>query len=111
MHGLECAFVFHVDTTVACLYVGPKGSWTHLSDQMVQACTQFARSGDPNDPLLPRWPTYDTAQRSTMEFGRHSDVVLDPYGMERRAWAAVLTERFESNEAVNLTETPVALEH
>ena len=111
MHGLECAFVFHVDTTAGYLYVGPKGSWMHLSDQMVQAWTQFARSGDPNGPLLPRWPRYDTVQRATMEFGRHSDVVVDPYGMERRAWAAVPTERFESNDAVSLTEVPGAHEH
>lgn len=106
MHGLECAFVFHVDTTAGYLYVGPKGSWTHLSDQMVQAWTQFARSGDPNGPLLPRWPRYDTAQRATMEFGRHSDVVVDPYGLERRAWAAVPTEHFESNDAVSLSDPP-----
>lgn len=106
MHGLECAFVFHVDTTAGYLYVGPKGSWTHLSDQMVQAWTQFARTGDPNGSLLPNWPRYDTAQRATMEFGRHSDVVLNPYGMERHAWAAVPTERFESNDAVSLSELP-----
>jgi para-nitrobenzyl esterase len=107
MHGLECAFVFHVDTTAGYLYVGPKGTWTHLSDQMVQAWTQFARSGDPNGPLLPHWPRYDSAQRATMAFGRHSDVILDPYGMERRAWMKVPTERFESNDAVSLTEAPV----
>jgi para-nitrobenzyl esterase len=106
MHGLECAFVFHVDSTAAYTYVGPKGSWTHLSDQMVQAWTRFARFGDPNGPLLPRWPRYDTAQRATMAFGRHSDVMLDPYGAERRAWEAIPTERFESLGSLGVTGPP-----
>lgn len=100
MHGLECAFVFHVETTAGYLYVGPKGTWTHLSDQMVQAWTQFARYGDPNGPLLPRWPRYDSAQRATMEFGRHSDVLLDPYSLQRQAWADVATERFQFRDSV-----------
>ncbi len=34
MHGLEVAFVFQLDTTQGYLYVGPKGTWRHLSDQI-----------------------------------------------------------------------------
>jgi para-nitrobenzyl esterase len=104
MHGLEVAFVFHVDTTAGYVYVGPKGSWTHLSDQMVDAWTRFARTGDPNSPLLPHWPRYDTEQRATMELGRHSNVVLDPNGAQRRAWSGVPLERFEIDDGFSLAE-------
>lgn len=108
MHGMEVAFVFHVDSAQAYTYVGTKGSWTHLSDQMIQAWTRFARSGDPNGPLLPLWPRYDTEQRATMEFGHRTDVVLDPYGAERKAWAAVPSELLDSADVGSLADPPSA---
>ena len=108
MHGLEVAFVFHVDSAQAYTYVGPKGSWAHLSDQMVQAWTRFARSGDPNGPLLPFWPRYDTDQRATMEFGHRTDVVLDPYGAERKAWSAVPSGLLDSADVGSLADPPSA---
>jgi para-nitrobenzyl esterase len=111
MHGLEIAFVFQLDTTQGYLYVGPKGSWRHLSDQMVQAWTHFARSGNPNGPLLPAWPPYDTALRATLKFAQHSDVVLDPYGVERRAWANVSTGQLDSYQAVGLADVASAGDH
>jgi para-nitrobenzyl esterase len=106
MHGLELAFVFHVDSSMGFTYVGPKGSWTHLTDQMVEAWTRFARTGDPNGPTLPSWPRYDVQRRATMEFGQRSDLVLDPYGAERRAWDQVTSDRFEDGEAARLADPP-----
>jgi para-nitrobenzyl esterase len=108
MHGLEVAFVFHLDTSRGYTFVGPKGSWTHLSDQMLDAWTRFARTGDPNGPLLPHWPRYDTEQHATMAFGQHSDVVLDPYGAERRAWDGIASTEFEDGEVVRLTDPPMS---
>ncbi len=106
MHGLEIAFVFHVDSSMGYSYVGPKGSWTHLSDQMVDAWTRFARTGDPNGAGLPTWPRYGAEQHATMEFGARSDVALDPYGPERRAWQAIPSQKFEQAEAVRLADPP-----
>ena len=54
MHGLEVAFVFQIDSAQGYTYVGPKGSWHHLSDQMLQAWTNFARTGNPNGPFAAR---------------------------------------------------------
>jgi para-nitrobenzyl esterase len=106
MHGLELAFVFHVDSSMGYSYVGPKGSWTHLSDQMVDAWTRFARTGDPNGAGLPTWPRYGTEQHATMEFGLRSDVALDPYGAERRAWQQIPSREFERAEAARFMDPP-----
>jgi para-nitrobenzyl esterase len=106
MHGLELAFVFHVDSSMGYSYVGPKGSWTHLSDQMADAWTRFARNGDPNGAGLPTWPRYGTEQHATMEFGVRSEVVLDPYGAERRAWHEIPSQKFEQAEAARFSDPP-----
>jgi para-nitrobenzyl esterase len=106
MHGLELAFVFHVDSSMGYSYVGPRGSWTHLSDQMADAWTRFARNGDPNGAGLPTWPRYGTEQHATMEFGVRTDVALDPYGAERRAWHEVPSEKFQQAQAVRFSDPP-----
>ena len=106
MHGLELAFVFHVDSSMGYSYVGPKGSWAHLSDQMVDAWTRFARTGDPNGAGLPTWPRYGAEQHATMEFGIRTDVALDPYGAERRAWQKIPSQKFDQAEAVRFADPP-----
>ena len=105
MHGLEIPFVFHEDSSLGYSYVGPKGSWAHLSDQMVDAWTRFARTGDPNGSGLPVWPRYGT-EHATMEFSSHSDVVLDPYGAERKAWHDISSQKFEQAEAARFADPP-----
>ena len=105
MHGLEIPFVFHEDSSLGYSYVGPKGSWAHLSDQMVDAWTRFARTGDPNGDGLATWPRYG-AEHATMEFGKHSDIVLDPYGAERKAWHDVSSQKFEQAEAARFADPP-----
>ena len=38
----------------------------------------FARTGDPDKDLLPRWPMYDAERRATMVFDNDCAVVDDP---------------------------------
>jgi len=46
----------------------------------------FARSGDPNGPGLPRWPAYDTQDRATLIFNVPCSVENDPRRAEREVW-------------------------
>jgi para-nitrobenzyl esterase len=107
MHGIELPFVFHVETPSAYAYVGPKGTWEGLADQLVSAWTSFARTGDPNNALMPHWPPYDVSTRATMELNLRSRVVLDPLGLERQAWDRIPSEFFESTDSIQLVDLPV----
>jgi para-nitrobenzyl esterase len=51
-----------------------------LADTMHSAWVRFASTGDPG------WPAYDAAERKTMIFDEHSEVLLDPAAAERVAW-------------------------
>lgn len=85
-HSLEIPFVFGNDGPNEIAVTAPREQWGDLSEQMMDAWTSFARSGDPNAPSLPHWPRYDAARRATMEFGSSCSVVEDPRGDERAAW-------------------------
>jgi para-nitrobenzyl esterase len=69
---------------------------------MADAWTRFARTGDPNGPGLPHWPTYDAEHHATMAFDLHSNVMLDPLAAERKAWDGVESKRFESGDVLQL---------
>jgi para-nitrobenzyl esterase len=60
-----------------------------VSGRMMNAFIALARSGDPNHPGLPRWPTYDLERRETMIFDRVSRVQNDPRREEREIFARV----------------------
>ncbi|MEN8677130.1 MAG: carboxylesterase/lipase family protein, partial [Alteriqipengyuania sp.] len=61
-------------------------------DLMADAWIAFARSGNPNTPALPRWPTYDPQSRATMIFDIDPQVVNDPDGAERELLQRLLPE-------------------
>ena len=105
MHGLEIPFVFHEDSSLGYSYVGPKGSWTP-SERSNGRCLDALRAhGRSEWQRLPVWPRYGT-EHATMEFGSHSDVVLDPYGAERKAWHDISSQKFEKAEAARFADPP-----
>lgn len=65
-----------------------------LSDAMVSAWTNFARSGNPNGVGVPTWPAYDLATRPTLAWRNDavgnivSEAVGDPDADLRLAWAS-----------------------
>jgi para-nitrobenzyl esterase len=46
----------------------------NLSEQMQQYWTNFAKTGDPNGPGLPKWPTFDGATRSYLELSMEGPI-------------------------------------
>ncbi|WP_294121876.1 carboxylesterase family protein [Sphingomonas sp.] len=66
-HGAEMPYVFgYLDKGAA--------DWTSqdqaLASTIQQYWTNFAKSGDPNGPGLPRWPRFDNRRTMVMELGQ-----------------------------------------
>jgi len=60
-----------------------------MADQMRETFIAFARTGNPNNRLIPRWEPYTLPRRETMVFNVPSHLENDPRGGERRLFATV----------------------
>jgi para-nitrobenzyl esterase len=56
-----------------------------LSQLMMKAWINFAKTGDPNGEGVPAWPTYDATNRATMRLGVESYVENAPFQAEYEA--------------------------
>jgi para-nitrobenzyl esterase len=90
-HALEIPFVFdNLARGGAEMLTGTGPERQGIADAMHRAWIAFARDGDPNHPGLPHWPAYDLERRATMRFDTSCEVVDDPGGDDRAAYAAAL---------------------
>jgi para-nitrobenzyl esterase len=84
VHGHDVDASFH-------LYRSPiAGAGTRagraMCDRLASTWVAFAKTGDPNNERVPRWPAYDAAVRATMIFNDDMHVENDPRAEMRRFW-------------------------
>ena len=85
-HCAEIAFAF--DNTDRCeTMTGGGADARALAAKMSDAWIQFARTGDPNHPRLPRWPAFAPETAATMIFDNASRIELNPDGNEQASIA------------------------
>jgi para-nitrobenzyl esterase len=88
-HTIEIQFVFNNIKIAGPLISKMPEAYT-LADKTSSAWVAFARTGNPNTPKLPKWPTYSAAERQTMLFNNECRVESDPDHGPRLAMERVL---------------------
>ncbi|HUY18152.1 MAG TPA: carboxylesterase/lipase family protein [Candidatus Binataceae bacterium] len=83
-HTLEIPFVF--DNIDSAAIAGDSPTRFALAETMSRTWAAFARSGNPNNDLIPEWPAYSSERRPTMIFDDRCRLEFDPCAEERRAW-------------------------
>jgi para-nitrobenzyl esterase len=87
-HGSDIAHAF--DTVAAGRRGGPESpNAAAMTRQLSETFVTFAKTGDPNNPTIPRWDKYELPGRQTMVFNAESHLVNDPRGDERQFFAQV----------------------
>lgn len=86
-HGMDVAASFHNDRE-AIVGAGSERA-QQMCGTLAAAWVHFAKSGNPNNPRLPNWPSFDSNRRSTMMFGLDTRVENDPYAEIRAFWAGM----------------------
>jgi len=86
-HASDIQLVFDNIAKPGATATGPEAQT--MANQMSETFIAFARTGNPNNQLIPRWETYTLPRRRTMVFNVPSHLEDDPRGAERRLFAKV----------------------
>jgi para-nitrobenzyl esterase len=88
-HTIEIPFAFdNVKAATRLTGGGPEAM--ALADKVSDTWIAFAKTGNPNQPKMPRWTAYNPADRPTMVFNTDSRVVNDPIREQRLViWKAL----------------------
>jgi para-nitrobenzyl esterase len=62
---------------------------SQLVPQHQQTWLAFIRTGNPNNPYVPKWAPYNTTTRRTLAFGNVPTVTNDWHPLDRELWSAV----------------------
>jgi para-nitrobenzyl esterase len=75
-HGSELPYVFGT-LAIAPPPTSYNAMDQRISEQMQEYWTNFAKTGDPNGPNLPKWPKFDPASRAYLEFTNSGPVAKE----------------------------------
>lgn len=82
-HTLDLPFMFDNVDKAPGLTGPPSDETRAMAEAMAESWLAFARTGDPNHPGVPHWPTYGLSNRPVMLFEVPAKVVNDPFRGER----------------------------
>jgi para-nitrobenzyl esterase len=83
-HTMEIPFAFdNVKITTRLTGGGPEAM--ALADKLSDTWIAFARTGNPNNPKMPRWPAFNTKDYPVMVIDNVNKVVNDPLHEQRMA--------------------------
>jgi para-nitrobenzyl esterase len=89
VHAMDVSASFHNERD-AILGGGSRDALRMCGD-LASTWAAFARTGDPNNGRLPRWPRFEGATRATLIFEPTLRVENDPDGMLREFWSRMPT--------------------
>ena len=84
VHGHDVDASFNLYRNGIC-GSGQKAGRT-MCARLASTWVAFAKTGNPDNPTIPHWPTYDAATRATMTFDTNTRVVNDPRSAIREYW-------------------------
>jgi para-nitrobenzyl esterase len=88
-HAVEVPFVFD-NIKIAGQFISKMPEAYALADKLSATWATLARTGNPNSPMIPNWPTYSVDRRDTMLFNNDCRVEQDPAQAARLAIEKVL---------------------
>jgi para-nitrobenzyl esterase len=87
VHGIDVSASFHNyrDQSVG----SGIASGRKMCDRLASAWVAFAKTGDPNNPQIPRWEPFNPQTRATMVFDDDTRLEHDPRSEIRKFWASM----------------------
>ena len=82
-HTMDIPFVLD-NVKLAASMTGGGADAQQVADQMSETLLAFARTGDPNNKRIPKWPRFTLEKRETMCWDVVPTVKEDPRGEERK---------------------------
>jgi para-nitrobenzyl esterase len=83
-HTIEIPFAFD-NVKISARLTGGGPDAMALADKLSDTWIAFARTGNPNNPKMPRWPAFNATDRATMVMDNTCVVVNDPLKEQRVA--------------------------
>lgn len=82
-HTMDIPFAFD-NVKIAAAMTGGGADAQKVADQVSDTFIAFARTGNPDNRAIPKWPRYDLTNRPTMIWNTVSRIEDDPRGEERK---------------------------
>ncbi len=87
-HALDVTLMMD-NVALSNRFTGTSPQAFRMAATLSEAYIAFAKTGNPNNPTIPHWPTYDLTRRATMAFDLKSHVIADPRREPRMLFSTV----------------------